>query len=92
MVYDRRKYDHLSLEEKVDEALAILDSLSDAFPDGPTKHREAHESWILAKKAETEFWQELKLDVAKKGVWSLLVVLLGLLAVGLSVKAGVWFK
>jgi hypothetical protein len=92
MVYDRRKYDHLTLEEKVDEALAILDNLANAFPDGPLKHREAHESWIEAKHAETKFWQELKLDIAKKGIVGMLVIILGLLAVGVSVKAGVWLR
>lgn len=91
-LYDRRKYDHLTLEEKVDEALMILESLSNAFPDGPIKHREAHESWIQAKHAEAKFWQELKLDVAKKGVWGLLVIVLGLIAAGVATKSGVWFK
>ena len=92
MAYDRRKYDHLNLEEKIDMALGLLETISDAFPDGPLKHREAHESWIAAKHAETKFWQELKLDIAKKGVWGLLVVVCGLLFVGISVKVGVWFK
>lgn len=51
MVYDRRKYDGLTLEEKVDEALSILESLTEAFPDGPIKHREAHEAMTAAANA-----------------------------------------
>ena len=92
MSYDRRKYDGLSLEEKLDIALAMLDDLASAFPDGPANHRTAHEAWIKAKHAEAEFWMQLKLDIAKKGVWGILVVILGLIAVGFSTRTGVWFK
>lgn len=92
MNYDRRKYDGLSIDQKVDVALELLDAIADAFPEGPVKHRESHEAWLEAKRAETKFWVELKLDIAKKGVWSLLVLVLGLLAVGLAAKGGVWFR
>ena len=54
--------------------------------------RQVHEAWILAKRAEVEFWRELKLDIAKKGVWGLLVLITGLLITGLSIKSGVWFR
>lgn len=92
MAYDRRKYDGLSLEEKIDVTLAILDDFLNAFPDGPANHRAAHEAWINAKHAEAEFWMELKLDIAKKGVWGILAIILGLIAVGISTRTGVWFK
>lgn len=91
MVYDRRRYDGLTLEQKVDEALSILESLTDAFPDGPVKHREVHEAMIAASNAEAIFWTELKLDVAKKGTWGILVIILGLLLAGIAVKTGVRF-
>lgn len=80
------------MEQKIDTALELLDNIADAFPDGPAKHRQAHESWIAAKHAEVRFWQELKLDIAKKGAWGVLVIVVGLVMVGMSVKAGVWFK
>lgn len=83
--YDRRKYDHLSLDEKIDLALEILASITQAFPDGPLKHREAHEAWIEAKKEEAQFWKALKLEIAKKGVWVLLTVLVGLVWAGFPV-------
>jgi len=92
MAYDRRKYDGLTLEQKVDVSLELLYEISDAFPDGPARHRQAHESWIAAKNAEVKFWQELKLDVAKKGTWGLLIITLGLLMTGLITKSGVWFR
>ena len=92
MAYDRRKYDGLTLEQKVDVSLELLAEIADAFPDGPAKHRQAHEAWIEAKNAEVKFWQELKLDIAKKGTWGLLIVTLGLLLTGLITKSGVWFR
>lgn len=92
MTYDRRKYDGMTIEQKLDTALEILDAIADAFPDGPLKHRQAHEAWIAAKSAETKFWQDLKLDLAKKGTWAVFVVLVGLLMVGFSAKFGAMFR
>ena len=92
MNYDRRKYDGMTTDQKLDIALELLSELMEAFPEGPIKHREVHEAWILAKRAEVEFWRELKLDIAKKGVWGLLVLITGLLITGLSIKSGVWFR
>lgn len=85
---NRRKYDGISQEEKLTIILTTLDDILAAFPDGPEKHREAHESWIAAKKAETEFWKDLKLEIAKKGIWGLIVLITGLVLIGLSVKLG----
>ncbi len=92
MSYDRRRYDGLSVEEKLDVALELLDQILYAFPEGPVPHRQAHQAWIEAKQAEVKFWQELKLDVAKKGAWGLLILVLGLLAAGLSARAILWFR
>lgn len=92
MDYDRRKYDGMTTDQKLDIALELLGEIMEAFPEGPIKHREVHETWILAKRAEVEFWRELKLDIAKKGVWGLLVLITGLLITGLSIKSGVWFR
>lgn len=92
MNYDRRKYDGMTTDQKLDIALELLGEIMEAFPEGPIKHREVHEAWILAKRAEFEFWRELKLDIAKKGVWGLLVLITGLVITGLSIKSGVWFR
>lgn len=91
-MYDRRKYDGMTIEQKIDIALELLNDINEAFPEGTAKHREVHEVWMQAKKSEAEFWQELKLDIAKKGVWGLLVIVIGLVLTGLSVKAGAWFR
>lgn len=92
LIQNRRKHDHLTLEEKVSLALEMLDEIMQAFPEGPQKHREVHEAWLEAKKAETEFWKELKLDIAKKGAWGLLILILGLILIGFKVKAAAWFQ
>lgn len=69
-----------------------LEDLERAFPEGPYNHRAAHEAWIEAKKAEADFWRELKLEIAKKGALGLLY-LLGLLAlVGAAAKLGILVK
>ena len=38
---NKRKYDGFTLEEKVDEALSILATITHAFHDGPEAHRSA---------------------------------------------------
>lgn len=76
---------------KIDEVLRELAEIKEAFPDGVAKHRAAHEAMIATKSAEEMFWRELKLDLAKKGTWGLLVILVGLVLVGLSVKFGITF-
>lgn len=43
---------------------------------------------IKASAAEERFWTELKLDVAKKGTWGIVVVLVGLVLVGVAAKFG----
>ena len=91
-MYDKRKYDGMNQDEKLDVALELLDQILYAFPDGTVSHRLSHQAWIEAKNAEVQFWKELKLEIAKKGIWGLFVIILGLLLAGLSVKSGVWFR
>jgi hypothetical protein len=47
---------------------------------------------IAAAEAQTQFWRELKLEIAKKGIWGLLVIICGLVLVGLSAKLGLGGK
>lgn len=89
---DRRKYDSLSLDEKVDEALSLLSDIIQAFPEGPHKHRQDHEDWLEAKKEEIKFWRDLKYDIANKGIIGFLILLIGLLIVGFQQKLHSWFS
>ena len=81
---DRRFDEVMSELKKIHGAFAVNDDGSTDF-DG---HRKFHEEKLRAAKAEAEFWAELKLEIAKKGVWSLLVIVCGLVVVGISAKLG----
>ena len=82
------------IDRRFDEVMAELKKIHGAFAstdDGATDfdgHRKFHEEKVRAAKAEAEFWAELKLEIAKKGLWSLLVIICGLVVVGLSAKLG----
>lgn len=63
--------------------------LQQAFPQGDlTAHRIAHEQMIEALREEAKFWRELRLDLAKKGIWGLAVIIVGLALVGITFKLG----
>lgn len=75
-------------EAKMDLILMELAQINAAFPDGPDNHRLAHQAMMKAAIAEERFWNELKIDIAKKGVWGLLVIVMGLAVIGISAKFG----
>lgn len=87
--------EEIGIERKLDLILSELKKLEGAFPrneDGSADfegHKRFHESKIRAAEAETRFWEELKLDIAKKGTWGVLIIVLGLIGVGLSAKFGI---
>ena len=82
------------IESQLDEILAEVKKIHRGFPvdaDGDVDfegHRKYHESMIRAAEAQAEFWKELKLDIVKKGVWGLLIIVCGLVLTGLAAKLG----
>lgn len=92
------KSDNAHIDRRFDEVLAELRKINGAFArnaDGSVDfdgHRKYHESMIAAAEAQTQFWNELKLEIAKKGIWGLLVIICGLVLVGLSAKLGLGGK
>jgi len=88
--------DEMSIDHKLDLILAEMHNMKSGFPkseDGSVDydgHRKYHEQLIKAAEAQTEFWRELRLDIAKKGAWSLLVIVLGLVSIGLLAKLGLY--
>jgi hypothetical protein len=92
------KTDSDHIDRRFDEVMDELSKINSAFaknPDGTIDHaghRQYHEAMIEAAKAQTEFWRELRLDVAKKGIWGLLVIVCGLILVGISAKLGIGAK
>lgn len=87
--------DNAHIDRRFDEVMQELKKIGTAFitnEDGSTDfegHRRFHEEKLRAAKAEAKFWEELRLDVAKKGVWSLLVIVCGLVVVGAAAKLGI---
>jgi hypothetical protein len=73
----------------VRETHATTEKLLEAFPGGDIRaHREYHEGLIKAARAQENFWNDLKLDLAKKGLWAIILIVAGLLVVGVSAKIG----
>lgn len=89
------KADNEHLDKRFDEVMSELAKINSAFArnsDGTVDHlghRKYHEAMIEAAEAQTEFWRELRLDIAKKGIWGLLVIVCGLVIVGISAKLGI---
>lgn len=88
------KQEAAHIDARLGEILDELKKLHGAFPrneQGETDfegHRRYHEAMIQAAEAQTRFWNELKLDVAKKGVWGILIIVCGLVLTGLAAKFG----
>lgn len=82
------------LAQTMNEILAEVKKIHGAFPrndNGETDfdgHREYHEAMIRAAEAQAEFWKELRLDIAKKGLWGLIITIGTLIVIGLSTKLG----
>ncbi len=83
------------VEKQLDEILAELKVIKGGFPENEdgsidvAGHRKYHEEMIEAAKAQTAFWRELKLEIAKKGIWGLIIIALGLILSGLAMKTGI---
>lgn len=76
------------IEAMLLEILAELRTINCAFPktkDGRIDsegHRRYHEQLIESAEAQTLFWRQMQLDVAKKGIFGLFTIVLGLALVG----------
>lgn len=69
-------------DKKVDEAIRRIDALHEAFPDADTVgHRMYHESLIKRIEARSKLYEDLRSDLAKKGLWALI----------LTLGAAIWF-
>lgn len=85
--FERQLREHEIREtERIKTYLDLLKT--EAFPDGAEAHRLAHQAMIDAAKAEKEFWQGLKTEIAKKSIWGILHILTILVIAGLAAKLG----
>jgi hypothetical protein len=90
--------EEIGIERKLDLILSEIKKLEGAFPkneDGTADfegHKRFHDTKIKAAEAEMKFWQELKLDLAKKGTWAVMLIVAGLIMLGLGAKLGITVK
>ena len=79
-----------SLEDHINDEADALRKFIDAFPNNdPEGHRKFHEGQIEAARAQKAFWEDLKRDIAKKGLVGLIVIVTGLIITGAAVKLGI---
>ena len=71
--FDRKLREHEEREQERFKAL-IGQLTVEAFPDGPVKHFEYHQSKINSAKEEAEFWRAAKMELTKVGVSALVGV------------------
>lgn len=73
-----------ALEQRFDDHVTKEEAMwHEAFPNGDMAgHRLAHEAMISAANEQARFWSELRLDLAKKGIWALLLIIATLVAAG----------
>jgi hypothetical protein len=85
---ERRQLSHI--EAQLLEIKTCVASIKLAFPEGDIDgHRKYHEAKIRAAVAEEAFWKDMKLDIAKKGAWGLLVIIVGFVMLGIGAKFGI---
>ncbi|MCE4544588.1 hypothetical protein [Caballeronia sp. PC1] len=75
-----RHVENTSSLEVVQKEVRILidrvDDLASGFPDNdPDGHRRAHEALIRKAEERAQFYADLRSELAKKGVWAVLVLL-----------------
>lgn len=87
--------DHVALiEAKLDKVLQDLRTIKSAFPEDEfgnvdtLGHRRYHDEMIEAAKAQTKFWQDLRRELVRKGLFWAIIISLGLMGSGLMVKTG----
>lgn len=69
-----------SIESKLSVAIQRIDDLHKAFPGGDwDSHRRYHQSLIDRAEAKTSFYRDLRSDLAKKGLWIVIITMGGVL-------------
>ncbi|WP_430230466.1 hypothetical protein [Paraburkholderia tropica] len=63
-------------DRKLDEVIRRVDDLHKAFPGGDWDgHRRYHETLIERAEARAKFYNDLRAELAKKGVWALIALI-----------------
>jgi len=81
---------HVSILERIDKLAETVKEFEKGFPDGDVHgHRIYHERLIRNVAAQENFWNGLKSDLATKGLWAVILVVVGLIVSGVGVKMGI---
>lgn len=67
---------------------ARMKTIMRAFPDGIEDHFTVHCALAKAAKAQEDFYNAIKIDLAKNGIWAFLKVLFALAILGIASKMG----
>lgn len=75
----QRHVENTSSLEVIEKEIKVLtdrvDDLAKGFPNAdPDGHRIYHEATIRREEARARFYEELRAELAKKGIWALLVL------------------
>lgn len=95
---EQTKIELAKIEELLVGMNAKLNTVVRAFPLDPNGdidadgHRQCHEAMIRAAQEQEKFWKELKQDLIKKGLWAVILVVVGLLVAGIGTKLGISLK
>jgi hypothetical protein len=81
---DRKHPENVGHMKKMEDKIDLMDSKVDqvlaGFPEGdPEGHRRAHDAMIKKAEESTKFWRELRVKLAEKGVWAVLMFISGAL-------------
>lgn len=80
--------------KKIDRMMEEMHSINGAFIRNEDNtidydgHRRYHASIVASMNAQEKFWNDLKLDLAKKGLWFVLLVVAGFVVLGIQTKLG----
>lgn len=82
----QRHVENTSSLEVIEKDIKVLtdrvDDLAKGFPNGdPDGHRQYHDAVIKRMEARTRFYEDLRGELAKKGIWSMIIL----------VGAALWF-
>ena len=86
MQLERRKYDNLSVEEKLDLIIDKIEKLEEAFPFGLEHHKTMHENLEAARKEEQAFIRDIKLTLVKNGIIGVILFILSATLIGIASK------
>lgn len=83
------------VEAQLDQIIQDLQTIKKAFPEDEfgnvdaIGHRRYHDEMIEAARAQTKFWQDLRMELVRKGLFWAIIIGLGLMGSGLAVKTGI---